>query len=364
MIRVSTKSSNEAAGEVKDDFYSVTSAAKSIGLMTFSQLFDFLVTNRKDGELALETINRYAKSKRGTADAPLVRDLRKEILDNAGFFDVVDEYRGARYFVGAPETKGMLPRLYDYDEHEVEEFVPRPGRSPSFQPIIYVLSGEILNVIVGCELHVQKTTGTYVGNSQYIRIWPTGRVEAVGLGINEDGRVLKVSQDIGLKGTIPDYVLSLLLTRYSRKTGKDFVTPFLQTRQLRYSQCAAKEYIVHQPVKKPELKDVADLLSFNEPDCYGAPLPPFKETAINRSEYSEGLRFKSVDVDVTDGAIVIDWESQEEDRDDGTLRAEIKRALTACAKEVGYTEQFNVELKFYCRDYGPTSGKTYRFTVN
>lgn len=67
----------------------------------------------------------------------------------------------------------------------------------------------------------------------------------------------------------------------------------------------------------------------NGPAYRGAPMPAFDPAAVNESEFSDALRFKTYDFSFkSDGCIDIDWELQSWDEDgiDGLI-AEIKRCL-------------------------------------
>lgn len=99
-------------------------------------------------------------------------------------------------------------------------------------------------------------------------------------------------------------------------------------------------------MNKHEFLKSCEKLVINAPPSRGEPFPPFNEYAINEENFDDGLRFKSIMVDKSQGmlkitCIVIDWD---ETSPVDSLVNELIRYYTALARKYSLEEDVDIEI--------------------
>lgn len=99
-------------------------------------------------------------------------------------------------------------------------------------------------------------------------------------------------------------------------------------------------------MNKHEFLKSCEKLVINAPSSRGEPFPPFNEYAINEENFDDGLRFKSIMVDKSQGmlkitCIVIDWD---ETSPVDSLVNELIRYYTALARKHSLEEDVDIEI--------------------
>lgn len=91
-------------------------------------------------------------------------------------------------------------------------------------------------------------------------------------------------------------------------------------------------------------------VGINGPSHRNAPKPPFEESKINESEFPDELRFKDVNMEVSNNHIYIDWEAQSWSDDYNAFFEEVYRCYKYLTKLYEVEGEIHVHINLFSRN--------------